>query len=116
MSNHHQPQPAIWTIVSAFITITLVVNAIQALRGTANFAYWHLFTLAICGLVASDELSPAQHRLFRIRARERLIQVASDMRSSFRAVRDLAALFYKSIRIVKARRNAGYYKVNAKSI
>lgn len=38
------------------------------------------------------------------------------MRSSFRAVRDLAALFYKSIRIVKSRRNAGYYKVNIKSI
>lgn len=116
MSHNHYPQPAIWTIVTAFITITLVVNAVQALRGTANFAYWHLFTLALCTLFTSNELSPAQLRLFRIRARERLLQAASDMRSSFRAVRDLAALFYKSIRIVKSRRNAGYYKVNIKSI
>ena len=40
-------QLGIWRGTMVIIAVALAVNAVQAMMGKANFAYWHLPTLAI---------------------------------------------------------------------
>lgn len=37
----------LWLLFAAFIAIALLVNAIHAIFGQADFAWWHLFTLML---------------------------------------------------------------------
>lgn len=46
-------------MLTAFIAVALLINAINALFGNAQFAWWHLFTLAICWEL-SKEFSDGQ--------------------------------------------------------
>lgn len=36
-----------WLLFTAFIAIALLINAINAIFGNAEFAWWHLPTLAL---------------------------------------------------------------------
>lgn len=40
-------QLVIWRGLTIILVVALAVNAVQAMMGKANFAYWHLPTLAI---------------------------------------------------------------------
>lgn len=37
----------IWRVLAVVIAVALMVNAVQAVAGKANFAWWHLPTLGI---------------------------------------------------------------------
>ncbi len=37
----------VWAVFTVLLSVTLVVNAVQAVLGDAPLAYWHYFTLAI---------------------------------------------------------------------
>lgn len=64
---------AMWRVFALFVAVALTVNLCQALAGKAEFAVWHLPTLAVawamgdCGVIASRAASIA--RLMRLRWR-----------------------------------------------
>lgn len=37
----------IWRVLAVVVAVALMVNAVQAVAGKANFAWWHLPTLGI---------------------------------------------------------------------
>lgn len=64
---------AMWRVFALFVAVALTVNLCQALAGKAEFAVWHLPTLAVawamgdCGVIANRAASIA--RLMRLRWR-----------------------------------------------
>ena len=47
----------IWVGFTGLVAVSLAVNGVQALAGSAKFAYWHLGTLAIGFLFSWEYLS-----------------------------------------------------------
>lgn len=82
-----------WTGLTCLVAGALAVNACQAIRGQAPFAWWHLITLTICVAIAWDSYTVRERQ--RISAHLRLARqkAAKTFLSSARAVRCLPALF-----------------------
>lgn len=56
----NDPTGWIWFGFTCLLAATLAVNGMQALFGTAKFAYWHIGTLAIGFLMTGAMMSPEQ--------------------------------------------------------
>lgn len=55
----------IWMMLTAFIAIALLINAVSALMSKAQFAWWHLFTLAICWNLSKEFSNGQSDVIFR---------------------------------------------------
>ena len=56
----NDPTGWIWFGFTCLLAVTLAVNGIQALFGTAKFAYWHIGTLAVGYLMTGATMSAEQ--------------------------------------------------------
>ena len=79
------------------LAVALCVNAIQAVAGSATFAYWHWITLLVCGKLTSAAVSWVTIARWVITLRTLKRKAVNSRRRAFtsitRAVRSLAALF-----------------------
>ena len=82
----------IWAAFAAFTGAVLIVNAVQALFGTAALAWWHYPTLGIALLFAWLELPASRRARVIIKARQARRQAATYILSIFRTARGLAVL------------------------
>lgn len=84
---------------TCLLAVALCVNAVQALAGKANFAYWHCVTLIACIRLTKASVSPAIIEQWELKLETLLRKAVNLLSQAFtsisRAVRSLAALFKK---------------------
>ena len=81
---------------TCLLAVALCVNAVQAMAGTASFAYWHWFTLLCCVKLTRAAVSRVTLARWAILSRNVLKKAVNSQKRAFtsisRAVRSLAAL------------------------
>lgn len=87
----------LWIGFTALLAVSLAVNAVQAIAGSARLASHHYFTLAVGLLFTWEYLSERQRSRVKAFARLTRIKAAKHSRTisacALRAVRSLSALF-----------------------
>lgn len=90
-------QVYLWIGFTALLAVTLAVNAVQAIAGSARLASHHYFTLAISVMFTWEIMSDRQRSRALALARLTRIKAAKHSRTigayALRAVRGLSALF-----------------------
>lgn len=85
----------VWSSMSLVLAGILVGNAVQALEGTAPFAWWHWGTLFMCLMLARLEYSRWERLAMVARLRMTWKKAARSFLCIVRAVGCLPALFAK---------------------
>lgn len=82
---------------TCLLAAALCVNAVQAMAGTATFAYWHMITLLFCVRLTRAAVSWVTLARWAILSKTLLRKAVNSQKRAFtsmsRAVRSLAALF-----------------------
>ena len=90
-------QRCIWMSFSAILAVALTVNGVMALFGKGNFAWWHLWTLAISVVMSLESLSPREKARLVVTVNKTTKKAVKFIVVHFRAVRSLPALFRSKI-------------------
>lgn len=72
----------IWRVFAVVVAVALMVNAVQAVAGKAEFAWWHLGTLGI-----AMSFGEATQAIDRLRAAARLLRLRWNGCSIRKAIR-----------------------------
>ena len=85
-------QGGFWMGFTVILAVTLAINGVMALLGKANFAWWHLGTLAISLVMSLEGLFSEEKAKLFVTVNKTMKKAARFIVVHFRAVRSLPAL------------------------